>query len=333
MRWHRARAEVLFALVISILLSFSVCGCGNEITVSTITGRELNAVSSRVPDVTSFVSRTDGWGVTNENVYSNGIGTPIYHFHKGRWHPIQLSGGVLLRAVSTVGKDNVYAAGTVGASLAKNTGIIVNFDGKKWKMSSIKLDEDSVLGIIGISMVSPSAGWAVSLYGALYRYDGEKWSLVDKLHRSVMINGITAVSKEECWLIGDGIYQFKRGKWGKSFTAPNEGGYSMSLVNTTDSWVVGGDGTILHYDGNAWIEQKSPTKELLRSIDMLASDSGWIVGMQGSVLRYDGTNWQKVAFYPGLKLESVSGISKNEAWVSGSFEEKAGNTAFLVKVE
>jgi hypothetical protein len=63
----------------------------------------------------------------------------------------------------------------------------------------------------------------------------------------------------------------------------------------SDVFVVGGDDTILHYDGKAWSSITSPTKNHLYGIWGSSISNIFAVGKGGTILHYDGKVWSNMA--------------------------------------
>jgi len=82
--------------------------------------------------------------------------------------------------------------------------------------------------------------------------------------------------------------------WTCYFSPTTKDLFGVSMVNSTDGWIVGDDGTILHWDGVRWTAFPSPTTEDLRGIYMFNSTYGWAVGLNGVTIRWNGTAWENV---------------------------------------
>src|SRR5678816_2989028 len=52
---------------------------------------------------------------------------------------------------------------------------------------------------------------------------------------------------------------------------------------TNDAWAVGDAGTILHWDGHAWIQIPSTTPRALLAVSGSAPDNVWAVGAVGTI--------------------------------------------------
>ena len=112
------------------------------------------------------------------------------------------------------------------------------------------------------------------------------------------------------------------GEW-----APVDTGYDVPLLNWTyartsdDVFVVGNNGTILHWDDTEWTLQDSPTEQDLWGVWAAAADDVWAVGGRGqeegqeTVLHYDGTSWTAFEI-PELDRPKVHAFYK--VWGTGS---------------
>lgn len=96
----------------------------------------------------------------------------------------------------------------------------------------------------------------------------------------------------------------------------------------SDVFVVGNGGTVLHYDGETWALQPTPTTEALWGVWGAAPDDVWAVGGDGrstsvpTLLHYDGVSWEDVpppAFArPGVTaLYKVWGTAADNVYAVG----------------
>jgi photosystem II stability/assembly factor-like uncharacterized protein len=95
----------------------------------------------------------------------------------------------------------------------------------------------------------------------------------------------------------------------------------VDMVSATDGWVVGGNGTMLHWDGTRWQPVASPTTLSLNSVDMVSASDGWAVGgngySQGVILRWNGEVWQEAPTPANACLQSVAMVSQDDGWAAG----------------
>ena len=76
---------------------------------------------------------------------------------------------------------------------------------------------------------------------------------------------------------------------------PKKGDYgrldTVDMVNASDGWAMGCNGTILNWNGKEWAQASSPTQNNLKSVDMLGASDGRAVGREGTIIRWTGTEW------------------------------------------
>jgi hypothetical protein len=131
----------------------------------------------------------------------------------------------------------------------------------------------------------------------------------------------------------------------------------VSAVSGTDAWAVGiynnattsaAETLVLHWNGTAWRQVKSPSPSSLYSeLDGVSAVSGsdaWAVGSYWNVitrvwdtliLHWNGTAWTRAnSPNPGLtssQLYGVSAVSGSDAWAVGSYDtSKGGVTNTLI---
>ena len=114
--------------------------------------------------------------------------------------------------------------------------------------------------------------------------------------------------------------QAERWSWIK--VADNVNLQSVDMVNSTDGWAVGSEGTIVHWDGMRWNNVGSPTTANLRTVDMIGSNEVYAIAfataipINESVIRWDGASWKNVTT-PRSYLRSVDMISSTVGWAVG----------------
>ena len=86
--------------------------------------------------------------------------------------------------------------------------------------------------------------------------------------------------------------------------------------SSTDVFVVGESGTILHYDGKIWEEMLSGTDELLCDIWGTSSSDVFAVSKSGAILHYDGSTWGTMTTKPS-SLRAIWGTSSSDIFAVG----------------
>jgi len=110
--------------------------------------------------------------------------------------------------------------------------------------------------------------------------------------------------------------------WSWIKVADNVNLQSVDMVNSTDGWAVGSQGTIVHWDGIRWNNIDSPTTSSLRAVDVISANEVYaiafavVIPINESVIRWDGASWKNVTT-PRSYLRSVDMISSTYGWAVG----------------
>ena len=89
--------------------------------------------------------------------------------------------------------------------------------------------------------------------------------------------------------------------------------------SSSDVFVVGLDGVILHYDGKAWSEMESGTTEPLHGVWGSSPADVFAVGESGTILHYDGTAWSATENPPvSADLLAIWGSSARDVYAVGA---------------
>ena len=99
-----------------------------------------------------------------------------------------------------------------------------------------------------------------------------------------------------------------------------------------DVWAVGDAGTILHWDGTAWLDSSvSGHPDGFLNVWGSGPSDVWAVGFRngtGPIFHWDGTNWQRVFTAPRV-LEGIWGTGPMDVWASGGVSGSEVNGILL----
>jgi len=158
--------------------------------------------------------------------------------------------------------------------------------------------------INSIYMVSTLEGWAVGNCGKIYHWFGGGWTNPFTF-AGVDFNSVFMDSASHGWAVGtDGeISQFIGGIWA-SPTSPattSQTFRSISMVSSTEAWVVGDGATIVHLTyvngaptWSALAVNLVPTLNGLEGVHATGGSNVWADGDTGSILEYDGSIWGSI---------------------------------------
>ncbi|HYT30367.1 MAG TPA: hypothetical protein VEN82_06285 [Actinomycetota bacterium] len=189
------------------------------------------------------------------------------------------------------------------------------------------------------------------------RWDGTAWTrtpIPDAGPRQNFINGSTALSANDIWVVGDWndtIYHGLIEHWdGTSWTVGSDGETAdhflqgVSADSPSDVWAVGGEvglpsggALILHFDGTSWSPSSAAfaTQSVLNSVVALAPDDVWAVGSthfrhleHTLVEHWNGSAWSVVPSptpkTTGGDLWSAAATGPDDVWAVGEKFDHSG---------
>ena len=213
------------------------------------------------------------------------------------------------RAVDLVPGTFPVEAWTLGEEYG--VGNFVHYDGAKWEM---KLGDYYPIysGVLhDLSMLDSDNGWAVGDDytwgdGQFSQWDGERWH--DRGAVDDQLHGVDMLNINDGWAVGEegSIYHWDGDAWTALDTVLEEHLLGIDMLSANDGWAVGEEGTLLHWNGSEWTDHSSYMMRFgLRSVELASTDDGWAVGDGGVILHWDGASWNAVVISTHRKLESV----------------------------
>jgi hypothetical protein len=168
-----------------------------------------------------------------------------------------------------------------------------------------------------------------------------------------VLNGVSAVSEEDVWAIGNfGYGEQTRPSaihWdGTSWNMVNIAGaaegastlYAIDSLSSSDVWAVGwsepfptrANILIEHWDGTQWSIVATPdmgNQSYLYDIEAIAPDDVWAVGLNYAqpsaslIMHWNGIEWRSVPSPnpPNSGLFGVTAVSHNDVWAVGTWAE------------
>ncbi len=235
-------------------------------------------------------------------------------------------------------------------------GVIAHFTQGHWCVWA-QPGGSTLPSLAGISMVSPTLGWAVGntgsagRIGAIYAFDGTKWK-PQHIPTSCTLDTIQMLSATDGWAGGDGcIMRFASGQWQLAFRVAYRV-TSISMVSAIEGWAAAASGTsgdnpgspvMVHIiGGQAAPVTFAPPPNLsagsyqvnysMVSVFMLSATDGWATGSAQILIPGADTGaydvllhlingvWQETPL-PGDDvggLGNISLVSPTEGWAVGN---------------
>jgi len=144
----------------------------------------------------------------------------------------------------------------------------------------------------------------------------------------------------DAWAVGRGgqLWHFSSGYWSGPVSpgGTSQDLYSIQLVSTSEGWIVGADGTILHSTtlqaSNTWLLLTEPLQSAvgtgvnLLSASFPGSGNGWAVGSNGVILQTSNSGCGSAVPQPcwGGSTDIVNSPQLNAVWESGTSDAWAG---------
>jgi hypothetical protein len=262
-----------------------------------------------------MTNATNGWAVGG----SSTKGT-ILHYDGQNWSSWTNISYQTATSVSTSNNDTINAtlygvitdsAGSTGWIVGDKGNILI-WSGSEWIGTTV-----GTMALRNVAMThDTNDAWAVGDNGTIMRWNGTEWnqdsSPTNETLRSVIITNSTSG-----WAIGGDNDKGVILNWNTSgwtiWNNINLGGavnstagyvtdsinatlYSMGMATDSAAWAVGGNGTVIYWDGIAWNGQMGITSADLKGISVshgedLTSMVAWAVGDGGAILAWNGTQW------------------------------------------
>ncbi len=140
--------------------------------------------------------------------------------------------------------------------------------------------------------------------GLMYHFDGKSWSRIPitvneggPIQGSLDLSGIYGFNTNDIWVIGDRIDSLNQ----------------ITLMPYFSP-------LIIHWNGQAWTEDKVSGKGVLASIHGLSPNDVWAVGGGNMVFHFDGSSWKKsdIPVPPqGMSFGSVADVAPSNVYTIG----------------
>ncbi len=209
-------------------------------------------------------SERDAWAVG-----SNGI---VLHFDGSNWRRQEKITSLDLFDVSVIDPNRLWAVGA--------NGTVLFFDGSRWNLQSA-----GTRSLLGVAAVSPQCIWAVGDEGAWF-YDGE-WKM--QYDPGFPLQSVTATDQEHAWAVGyrsdsnpievSTICSFN-GSWSPEKKVPDCALKTVYASGPSNVWVVGSQGTVIHFNGYGWIRRTINQYDYYEGIAAAGGSSIWVVGTE-----------------------------------------------------
>jgi hypothetical protein len=308
------------------------------------------------------------WGSSQEDVYIGSAAHTIHHFDGTQWSTVDADNEESVKDIWGSGPEDVYVLDWVGELRhfdgSQWSPVDVNIDFGIYKPSHlVGLSSDNIL-LVGLKCaafdgtswtevapigdgtfeVDEIAAWPPHGYlaiggDAIWHFDGSRW-------------GVYYWKPEVPVIYGDFEGIWVNEKDGEQYAVDNNGGvwksrsYGMDYLNqsvehVTGMWgsdarnlyAIGDNGSLMHFDGQAWGRDSISTTDRLRDIWGGGADDIYIT-TDADVHHFDGGDWKSVYQGPFLGFDGIWGFDSGEIICvgSGGIARYDGSTWIVKKV-
>ena len=222
------------------------------------------------------------------------------------------TGGEELNAVWGSSANDVWAAGTLGASRQ-----VVHWDGSGWA----KATSPTTALINAVAGASATEVWAVSYFTTddrnVLRRSGAEWAL-QPAGGPTGLYTVLPFGAADVWAAGvewGAVYHFDGARWQRVELVNIETVRGAFGISPTDFWLAAGKG-LAHGDGTAF-ERRHTTQSPLRAVWASGASDVWAAGEGGQLLRGDGNTFRALKSGVTTTLTGVWGFGPGDVYVVG----------------
>jgi hypothetical protein len=166
--------------------------------------------------------------------------------------------------------------------------------------------------------------WAVGTSGSIVRFKDGSWQTLEVAAASESWLHSVWGAGSSLWIVGDGGLALVAAAGSFVKVATPVKSNLLDVWGTADDlfWAVGEAGTVLRWDGMAWL--KVPTGPMggvvqnLRAVWGSAKDDVWVVGTEGTILHWTGERFEQQSRDASYSLNDVWGRAKDDVYAVGS---------------
>jgi hypothetical protein len=192
-------------------------------------------------------------------------------------------------------------------------------DASGWKTMTSPT-ERALYGVWG----DKSGVWAVGTGGTIVRYENGMLQTRDVTAAAdAWLHGVWGAANT-VWIVGDAGLTLvaAAGSFIKVATPVRSNLTDVWGIADDAFWAVGDGGTVLRWDGMAWL--RVPTGPMggsvqnLRAVWGSAKNDVWVVGVEGTILHWNGERFTSMSQTAGYSLNDIWGRSASEIYAVGS---------------
>jgi hypothetical protein len=219
-----------------------------------------------------------------------------------------VSAGATLTDVWGPAADNLFATG--------NGGIVLRFDGEKWRHTQAPIVTENLNGIWGSDATHI---FAVGQAGVILSFNGTSWKR-ETSPTTKNLSDVWGFSATDVYAVGANreVVHFDGASWDTlAVTTGIEILRSVWGSSSGDIYATGLGTKLLHYDGVAWGEVETNANFALNAVWGTDSLDVFAVGGNGAAVHYDGVGWSDIDMGEPHFPNTVWGTATNDVYAMG----------------
>lgn len=211
--------------------------------------------------------------------------------------------------------NGVWGSGsgeTLQMAIAADDGLVATLTSGNWTVWT--LGTGANLAVDGTTF----ANLFVAGDNGLQRFDGSRW--IVESEPPVAMNAVFAHADGVFAAGNEGVVMARdaAGAWTELLTNRAANFFAINGVGTSDLWVAGDQGVLLHWTGTAWTQVDSGTTDTLNALFVGSTASIVAVGNDGATVKFDGESWSPLVNETNQNLYAVNGMTSASAWAVGN---------------
>lgn len=216
------------------------------------------------------------------------------------------AGTGILRGVSAVSVNDVFAVGNGGLILRRQ-------NGEDWA----SMTSGTSSNLHAVWATSSSDVWVVGASGIVLHYDGTSWSTNTAITTTSTLNAVWTSSSSDIWIAG-GSKTWRSTDSGANFTSTTHAGIVLSISGTSasDVCIAGENGTkVRRWNGSSWTTM-SPGANTYFSVLDISTSNIHAAKIDTGTRKWNGSKWSSVAA-TGAVFSDLYAQSSTDLWGAG----------------
>jgi hypothetical protein len=266
-------------------------------------------------------------GTGSSDVWAVGAGGAIVHFDGNTWSslvtdPLQTAGYVMT-GISGTSDGQVWVVGKTESNPAQ--GLVIGHDDAGWSaLPAVPLSGSTAPSLAAIWATAADDIWVAGTTGQMFHWDGALWE-AGELGTTANISALWSDGPDDLWAVGGDTIAHSDGQQWTLTTGASLGELGVDLgaatsvwgFSSSDVWVTGTGGAVLHWDGQTWTESSKVAGG--KAIWGTSATDIWAGG--SSLSHYDGASWTQlnppISSYPPISyIDFIRGRGPDDVFFS-----------------